>query len=132
MLLPLPEASFLRLDLLGEPPAKLLLFLLELGVVELLHLALAILAGLHLLLAVVFIVTLLSSGNEIEHECADEQRTQLPEVAVVLVLHCTSRSTPEAETGIFRRGTFSNTPEVFAALHDAAIGGLDVLGGTND
>jgi len=102
MLLPLPEASFLRFDLLGESPAKLLLFLLELGVVELLHLALAILAGLHLLLAVVFVVALLSSRNEVEHECADEQRTQLAEVAVVLVLHCASRSTTEAETGIFR------------------------------
>jgi len=102
MLLPLPEASFLRLDLLGEPPAKLFLFLLELGVVELLHLAFAILAGLHLLLAVVFIVTLLSSRNEVEHECADEQRTQLAEVAVVLVLHCTIRSISEVETGIFR------------------------------
>ena len=97
MLLPLPEASFLRFDLLGEPPAKLLLFLLELGVVELLHLALAILAGLHLLLAVILVVTLLSSRDEVEHECPDEQRAQLAEITMVLVLHCTSRSTPEAE-----------------------------------
>lgn len=132
MLLPLPEASFLRFDLLGEPPAKLLLFLLELGVVELLHLALAILAGLHLLLAVVFVVTLLSRRNEVKHECADEQGTQLAEVAMVLVLHCTSRSTPEAEKGSFRQATFCDTPEVLAALHDAAIGSLDIFRGAND
>jgi hypothetical protein len=69
----LPEASLLGLDLFGEPPAKLFLLLLELGVVELLYFALAILARLHLLLAVVLVVALLSSRNEVEHECADEQ-----------------------------------------------------------
>ena len=90
VLFPLPEASLLRLDLLGEPPAELLLLLLELGVVELLHLALAILARLHLLLAVILVVTLLSSRDKVEHECADEQRAQLAEVTVILVLHCTS------------------------------------------
>jgi hypothetical protein len=72
VLFPLPEASLLGLDLLGEPPAELFLFLLELRVVELLHLALAIFARLHLLLAVVLVVALLSSRDEVEHECADE------------------------------------------------------------
>jgi hypothetical protein len=86
----LPEASLLCLDLLGEPPAKLFLLLLELGVVELFHLAFAILARLHLLLAVILVVTLLSSRDEVEHESADEQRAQLAEVTVILVFHCTS------------------------------------------
>jgi len=90
VLFPLPEASLLGLDLLGEPPAELFLLLLELGVVELLHLALAVFACLHLLLAVVLVVALLSSRDEVEHKCADEQRAQLAEVAVILVLHCTS------------------------------------------
>ena len=90
VLFPLPEAGLLGLDLLGEPPAELFLLLLELWVVELLHLALAVLARLHLLLAVVLIVALLSSRDEVEHECPDEQRAQLAEVAVILVLHCTS------------------------------------------
>ncbi len=93
VLFPLPEARLLGLDLLGEPPTKLFLLLLELGVVELLDLALAILARLHLLLAVVLIVALFSSRDEVEHERADEQRAQLAEVTVILVIHCTSAST---------------------------------------
>jgi hypothetical protein len=90
VLFPLPEASLLGLDLLGEPPAELFLLLLELGVVELFHLALAILARLHLLLAVILVVTLLGHRDEVKHECADEQLAQLAEVTVILVLHCTS------------------------------------------
>lgn len=56
MLLPLPEASLFGLDLLGEALPQSLLFLLELGVVELLDLRLAVLPSLHLLLTVVLIV----------------------------------------------------------------------------
>ena len=41
VLLPLPEASLLHLDLLGEALAKCLLLLLELGVLDLLHLGFA-------------------------------------------------------------------------------------------
>ena len=87
MLLPLPEASLLGLDLLGEPPAKLFFLFLELGIVELLDLALTVLARLHLLLAVVLIVTLLSSRNEVEHKVTNKQRAQLAEVTMVPVLH---------------------------------------------
>jgi hypothetical protein len=60
MLLPLSEAGFLRLDLLREALAQLLLLVLELGVVALLDLGLAELARLHLLLAIVLVVRLLS------------------------------------------------------------------------
>ena len=90
MLFPLPEASLFSLDLLGKPPAELFLLLLELGVIKLLHLPFAILARLHLLLAVILVVTLLSSRDKVEHEGADEQRAQLAEVTVILVLHYTS------------------------------------------
>ena len=88
MLLPLPEARLFRFDLLSEALAKGLFLFLELGVIELLDLGFAKLAGLHLLLTVVLVVKLLSCGDEVEHVRADEQRTQLAEVAVVLVLNC--------------------------------------------
>lgn len=86
VLLPLPEASFLRLDLLREALPELLLFLLELRVVELLDLALAVFAGLHLLLAVVLIVSFFGGRNEIQHVGANKEGAQLAEVAVALVL----------------------------------------------
>lgn len=85
VLFPLSEPRFLGLDLLGEPLPELLFLLLELGVVELLHLGLAKLAGLHLLLAVVLIVQLLRRGDEVEHVGANKKRTKLFEVAMVLV-----------------------------------------------
>lgn len=88
MLLPLPEAGLLRLDLLREALPELLLFLLELGVVELLDLAFAILARLHLLLAVVLVVRLFGGGDKVQHVGADEERAQLAEIAVVLILDC--------------------------------------------
>lgn len=114
MLFPLPEPRLLGLDLLGEPPAKLFLFFLELGVVELLDLALTILASFHLLLAVVLIVTLLGSGNEVEHECANEQRAQLAEVAVVLVLHCRNASTGQKSEQTWGEGPPSATPQRYS------------------
>ena len=86
MLLPLPEPGLLRLDLLGELLPECLFFLLELGVVEFLDLGLAKLASFHLLLPVVLVVELLSGGNEIKHVRADQQRSQLLEIAVVLIL----------------------------------------------
>ena len=114
MLLPLAEARLLGLDLLREALAQRLFLLLELGVIELLNLALAKLARLHLLLAVVLVVDLLSRRDEVQHERADQQRAQLLEVAVRLVLD------------------FGHAPEVLTALDDAAVGGLDVLGRTDD
>ncbi len=59
MLLPLSEPRFLCLDLFREAFAKTLFLLLELRIVELLHLGLAELARLHLLLAIVLVVQLL-------------------------------------------------------------------------
>ena len=59
MLLPLPEARLLRLDLFREPLPESLLFLLELGVVEFLDLGFTEFTCLHLLLSVVLVVELL-------------------------------------------------------------------------
>lgn len=91
MLLPLPEAGFLGLDLLCEALPELLFLLLELRVLELAGLGLARLARLHLSLAVVLIVRFFRSRDEIQHVRADEQRTQLAEVTVVLVLDCENK-----------------------------------------
>lgn len=73
MLFPLPETRFFSLDLLGEAFPELLLFLFELGVVQLLDLGLAELAGLHLLLTVVLVVEILRRRDEVEHVSADQQ-----------------------------------------------------------
>lgn len=86
MLLPLSESRLLSLDLLGESLPELLLLLLELGVVQFLDLGLAELAGLHLLLAVVFVMRIFRRRDKVQHVCADEEGTKLFEVAVVLVL----------------------------------------------
>jgi hypothetical protein len=91
MLLPLPEPSFLHLDLFGETLSERLFLLLELGVVELLHLGFAKLAGLHLGLAVGFVVLFLGGVDEVEHVGPDEERAELLEVAVVLVLDCSAQ-----------------------------------------
>lgn len=96
VLFPLPEARFLRLDLLGEPLAKRLLLLLELGVLELAWLLLPKLAHLHLRLPVVLVVELLRRGDQIEHVRANEERSQLAEVAVVLVLNCMTQTAAQA------------------------------------
>ncbi len=56
VLLPLPEARLLRLDLLREPLAERLLLLLELRVLELARLLLPEFARLHLRLPVVLVV----------------------------------------------------------------------------
>ena len=88
MLLPLPETSLLGLDLLGEALAERLFFLLELGVVRLLDTSLARLASLHLFQAVVLVVLFLGSMDKVEHVGANEQGTELAEIAVVFVLNC--------------------------------------------
>ena len=87
VLLPLSEPRFLGLDLFRETLAKRLFLLLELGVFELPRLLLAELAHLHLSLAVVLVVQLFGRGNEVKHVGTDQQRTQLAEVAVILILN---------------------------------------------
>ena len=88
MLLPLAEARLLGLDLVGELLAQLLFLLAELRVVELLDLGLAELASLHLLLAIVLIMSLLSRRDEIKHMSSNQQRPEFAEVAVILILNC--------------------------------------------
>ena len=88
MLLPLPETSLLGLDLLGEALAERLFFLLELGVVRLLDTSFARLASLHLFQAVVLVVLFLGSMDKVEHVGANEQGTELAEIAMVFVLNC--------------------------------------------
>lgn len=87
LLLPLPEALLLDLDLLSEALAKSLFLLLELGVVQLARTCLAELAGLHLAGAVGLVVVLFGCVDEVEHVCANEDGPELLEVAVLLVLH---------------------------------------------
>jgi hypothetical protein len=89
MLLPLPEAGFLGLDLLGEALSEGFFLFLELGVVRLLDTGLAKLASLHLLQAIVLVVVFLSGVDQIQHVGTDQQRSQLAEVAVVLIFNCT-------------------------------------------
>ena len=91
MLFPLPETSLLGLDLLGEALAERLFFLLELGVVRLFDTSFSRLASLHLFQAVVLVVLFLGSMDKVEHVGADEQGTELAEIAVVFVLNCNDR-----------------------------------------
>lgn len=114
LLLPLSEALLLDLDLLGESLSESLLLLLELGVVELAGTGLAKLAGLHLLGAVSLVMQLLGGVDKVEHVCSDQNRAELLEVAVVLVLN------------------LGDTPRVLATLNDAAITSLDILLGTDN
>lgn len=114
LLLPLAETLLLDLDLLGETLAQVLFLLLELGVVQLAWAGLAELAGLHLLGTVGLVVRLLGGVDKVEHVGADQDGTELLEVAVVLVLN------------------LGNTPGVLATLDDTAVVGLDVLLGTDN
>jgi hypothetical protein len=114
LLLPLPEALLLDLDLLGEALAESLLLFLEFGVVELAGTGLAELAGLHLACAVDLVVVLFGCMDEVEHVGANENGPELLEVAVLLVFH------------------LGDTPAVLATLDSPAIGSGDVLLATND
>jgi hypothetical protein len=114
LLLPLSETALLDLDLLGEPLAQVLLLLLELGIVQLAGSGLAELASLHLLGTVSLVVRLLGRVDKIQHVGANQDRTELLEVAVILVLH------------------LGNTPSILTTLDDTAVVGLDILFGTND
>ena len=86
VLLPLPEPRFLGLHLFRDPLPKRLLLLLELGVLELARLLLPKLAHLHLRLPVVLVVQFFRRGDQVQHVRPDEQRAQLAEITVVLVL----------------------------------------------
>jgi len=86
MLFPLPKPRLLRLDLLCKPLPQLLFLFLELRVVQLLHLRLTELARLHLLLPVILVVRVLTRRDKVQHVCPDQQRPQLLEVAMILVL----------------------------------------------
>jgi hypothetical protein len=110
MLFPLSEAGLFSLDLFRESLPKTLLFLLELGVIKFPRSSLAEFTSLHLLLTIVLVVELLGGRDKIQHVSANQKRPQFSEVAVVLVLD------------------FGNSPEVFSALDDSAVGGLDVFG----
>lgn len=109
LLLPLAEPLLLDLDLLGEPLAQGLLLFLELGVVQLARSRFTELPRLHLLSTVVLVVLLLSRLDEVKHVSPDEKRSDLLEVAVVLVLN------------------FSNSPDVLAALDHLALVVLHVF-----
>jgi hypothetical protein len=114
LLLPLPEALLLDLDLLGEALAERLFLLLELGVIQLPRARLAKLPRLHLAGAVGLVMVLFGGVDQVEHVGSDEDGAQLLEVAVVLVLD------------------LGDSPGVLSALDSAAVVGLDVLLGTND
>lgn len=112
-LLPLPEALFLDLDLLGKSlPQRLFLFL-EFGIIQLPWTGLSNLSGFHLLCTVRLVVNLLGGMDEIQHVRADQDGSKLLEVAVVFILD------------------FGNAPRVLTSLAGATITSLDILFGTN-
>lgn len=114
MLLPLSETRLLGLDLLGKALAKLLLFLLEFGVIHLLHLWFPKFPCLHLLLSVVLVVELFGSRDQVQHVRPDQKRAQLAEIAVALVLD------------------LRNTPEVLATLDHTPVWGLYIFSRADD
>ena len=133
MLFPLPEPGLLALDLLGETFTKGFLFLFEFGIVRLLHSGFAELPGLHLLLAVVLIVNVLSCGDQVKHVRANQARPQLSEIAVVLVLNCGNNVIPISLSRIKRsRHTFCDSPKVLPTLDNTTVSGSDIFGGSND
>ena len=114
LLLPLPEALLLDLDLLRKPLPQHLLLLLELRIVQLPGPRFAELARLHLLRAVGFVVVLLRRVDQVQHVRADQDGAQFLEVAVVLVLH------------------LGDAPRVLAPLDGAGVGGLHVALAADD
>lgn len=109
LLLPLAESLLFDLDLFGETLAQSFLFLLELGVVQLPRSGFAELPRLHLLRTVGLVVLFFGRVNEIQHVSTDQNRTELSEVAVLLLLD------------------LSNTPGVLTALDDLSFVVLDIL-----
>lgn len=114
LLLPLPEALLLDLDLLGKALSECFFLFLVFGVVELPRARFAELTGLHLLRAVGLVVKLLGGVDEVKHVSANEDGAQLLEVTVVFVLN------------------LGNTPRVLTTFHDSAITSLDVFLGSDD
>lgn len=114
LLLPGPESLLFNLDLLGEALPESLFLLLELGVVQLARSCLAEFASLHLLTTVCLVVVLFGCVDQVEHVGANENSTQLLEIAVILVLD------------------LGNTPCVLATLDGAAVGSGDILFATDD
>jgi hypothetical protein len=114
LLLPLSESLFFDLDLLGKTLAEILFLLLELGVVQLAWSGFSELPGLHLLGTVCLVVRFLRGVDEVKHVSADEDGSELLEVAVVLILD------------------FSNTPGVLTTFYDLAFVVLDVFLGADD
>ena len=114
VLLPLSEAGLFGFDLFGEAFSKLLLFFLELGVVDLLDLGFSKLSGLHLLLTIVFVVEVFRGRDEVQHVGPNKQGAELAEVTVVFVLY------------------LSNTPEVFTSLDNSTVRSLDILRRADD
>ena len=114
VLLPLTEAAFLELDLVRKLAAERLFFLLEAWVFKPLDAWLAVLARLHLCLAVVFVVEVLGVGNQVEHVRSDQEGAQLFKVAVVLVFD------------------LGHTPKIFTATDDASIVRAHVLGAADN
>lgn len=113
LLLPLSETLLLDLDLFGEPLAKRLLLFLELGVVQLPGTGFTEFPGLHLLRTVGLVVLLLSGVNKVQHVGANQDRTKLLKVAVVLILN------------------FRNTPSILTTLYNPVVASLHVLLGTD-
>jgi hypothetical protein len=137
MLFPLPKPCLLSLNLLREPLPQLLLLFLELRVVQFLHLRFTELPRLHLLLPIVLVVGVLRGADEIQHVRPDEERAELAEITVVLVLnyYCYYYYLVRTDfNGVVKKEgrTFSYAPEVFTALDDPAIMCSDILSGTND
>jgi hypothetical protein len=114
LLLPLPKAMFLNLDLLSEPLSKSLLLLLKLGIVELPWSCFAKLPSFHLLSSVNLVVVFFRGVNEVKHVSANKDRAKLPEITVILVLD------------------FSDTPGILATLDNPSVRRLDILFGADD
>ena len=61
---------------------------------ELLHFSLSVLARLHLLLTICFVMALLRGRDKVKHEGTDKKGAQLAEIAVVLIFHYANASIP--------------------------------------
>lgn len=86
VLFPLPEPRLLGLDLFGEAFAESFLLFFEFGIIRFLYSRFAKLPGLHLLLTIVLVVDVFGCRDQVKHVRANQARSQLSEIAVVLVL----------------------------------------------
>lgn len=111
--LPLTETGLFLLDLLGKGQTQTFLLLLVLRVLVLLLLCLAKLAGLHLDLAVVFVVQVFGGVDQVVHMRANQEVAELLKVTVVF---------------IFDLGT---APGVLTALDAALVSCDNIFGRAN-